>query len=439
MDKEFASKQSLEDVKKSIHDLSAEVKAGTGAMTETIEKMVNELVHKMPQFSGKSGLQYPVSTVGATPEIRRRAIVNQMPKELQIESDHLLILSKIMGCSPTETKSWHGFSGNLGDLKKALDSTTAGGVSEWVPTDLSANFFEFVRIDSVVAALFMTMPMPTSPFELPIGVGRISTFKHAEQTADTGQTLIPVGDVNSLSSKTTFTAQGHKSRVLFSKTIEEDSIVPLLPFVRAEMMKSMMEGREDAILNGDTAGTHQDSDVTSATDRRKLWLGLRAHALDQNFKTSLLTLNFSKLLDMRGNMGKYGASPRDLTYISGVVGMIKLLKLSEVVTVDKYGPQASILTGEVGKIGGIPFVLSGFQREDLNAVGVFETGKTRTALELVYRPGYAIGERRTLTVQLLTELYSDSDQDALITTERVDFQPIYPIAQNHTTELGIDL
>jgi len=50
-------------------------------------------------------------------------------------------------------------------------------------------------------------------------------------------------------------------------------------------------------------------------------------------------------------------------------------------TVDKYGQFATVLNGELGKIDGIPVIVSEKIRENLNASGVYDgTTTTKTLL-----------------------------------------------------------
>jgi len=264
----------------------------------------------------------------------------------------------------------------------------------------------------------------------------LKTFKQPENTANTGQTAIPVGDTASLSGNLTFTAVGHAACVLSSKNAEEDAIIPVLPFLQKELVAALAEGRADAILNGDTAGTHEDTDVTSAQDRRKICLGLRAMSNDNTYKSSLATFNMDTFRVPRAKMLKYGVKPSDLAYIVGITGFFKLLALKELTTIDKYGTMATILNGELAKLDGSPVVVDENIREDLTVGAVYGSGQTKSVMHVVYRPGFALGERSDYTMQLLKELYAMSQQDALIVSERFDFKPIYPIASNKTIWTG---
>jgi len=65
------------------------------------------------------------------------------------------------------------------------------------------------------------------------------------------------------------------------------------------------------------------------------------------------------ILDALGNMGKYAANPSQImavcdvsTYLTGFLG------LTNVVTVDKFGPNAVVLTGQLAAYRGVPIVVS---------------------------------------------------------------------------------
>ena len=383
-----------------------------------------------------------------TPEKRADRIVKRMPVELRRELDDVYLLSKMLGKKPNQTKAWQDWKGQAHEYKKALDATTAGGVDEWVPTDFSSELYQMVRLEAVVAKLFRVVTMPSNPYTFPIALNRLKSFKHTEQTGNTGQTKVPVadsvdgasGDDIAWAGNFTLTAEGHGTRLLMSKDAQEDSIAPLLAEARAEIVRVLSEGHEDMMLNGDiVSGTHEDTDVTAANDRRKVFTGLRALANDNSYRRDLSTLNISNLRLMRSDVGKYGAKPSRLAYITGVKGWLRLIDLAEVTTVDKYGPGATILSGELAKLDGIPIVVSEWVREDLNASAVYAAGQTKTALYQVYTDGYIIGERRQASIQLLKELYAESDQDALVVRERIAFRDTYPVASNKTIRLGANI
>lgn len=428
-----ASKEQVDDLCKKVADLTELAQKKTEGYEETVRTLIKDVLSNHPGMTPDRKIQFADNTPRG-----EEAILDSMPAELQKEADDMFLISKILKTNPKSLKRWGGFERKLGDFKKALDTATTGQGQEWVPTGFTNQLYELVRLETKVAALFPQIIMPTNPYKLPIQIGRLQTYKHAEQTADSGQTTIPVSDVNSLTGNTVLTAVGHAAYVLCSKDIEEDSIVPILPFLRAEIITALAEGREDCIVNGDTSGT-DDSDISSASDRRKMWTGLRRMANSNSYTADLSELSFTNFNNLlRAPMKKYGVNPANLAIITGIKGYCSMLNMREVTTVDKYGPSATILSGELGKLGGVPIVVSEWIREDLTAAGVYGSGQTKTVIHLVNRNSYAVGVRREASVQLLVEKYADSDQDALKTRERVVFSPIFATTEK-TGYLGVNV
>lgn len=434
----------MDEVVKSVRELADAVKTvneRNQALPEKLMEGIKELVQKAPNPTPRS-----VEFASGAPVAERaeQEIIGSMPKELRQNIDEMFLLSNILKKPVTELKSWSKWTNKAREFKKALDTATGAQGGDWVPTNFSSELFEFVQLESRVPALFRTIAMPSNPYKIPVGLARINTYKQPEQTADTGQTKIPVGDGSNIGN-TTLTAIGHAARVLASMEVDEDSIVPILPWLVRDIAKAIAEGREDFILNGDSAGTHEDSDIgAGSTDhRRRIALGLRAAANDggATYKLDMGTFSLANLRALRVKMGKYGVNPADLAIIVGPTGYSKLLGLTEVVTMQNFGNNATTVTGSLGNVDGIPVVVSGFVRENLNTSGVYDgTTTTKTVLNLVYRPGWVLGERRsTNSVQILKELYAESDQIAVVTRERVTFKDIYPTASNITTGLGYNI
>ena len=425
----------IDEIMKTVKDATDAVEnAPKGQTKEEIKALVEETLKSV--LANHPGLT-PKRTLEFGDGLNTKdAILATMPKEVATECDKIAILSTLLNVKPQNLKSWGGFMRVAGDFKKAMDTAAATEGGNWVPTDLSNQLMEFVRLEAKVAALFPTINMPSNPYELPIQLGRFTSYKHSEQTANTGQTKMTKNVSSGTTGKITFTAVPHAVEVLASDELTEDSIIPMIPFLQKEIVTALAEGREDAILNGDDAGTHQDTNVTAAADRRKLWLGLRAMSLDQSYSRELATFTLSNLRLARADMGKYGIKPSDLAWVVSISAYLKLIDLDGVTTVDKYGPSATILTGELGKIDGIPIIVSEWQQQNLTSVGIYGASGTKTVMNLVYRPGFAMGTRATADIRVLRELYTESAQIALIARERIHWRDLYAIASNRTTNLA---
>lgn len=425
-------REEFDNLAKLVKDTAEEVKKGRSEALDSMKAALKEALANHPGMTPERKFVPPDYAPSQEEEI-----VGALPKELHQDVDNALLLSAITGRKVSELKYWKRAQRKLEPALKAISATGSTGYgSDWVPTMFSPTFREMVRVAGKVVPLFPVIPMPSNPYKLPIEIGRMTSYKVAENTGDTGQTAVPKGDASTLTGATTLTAAAHASMVLISKDAQEDSIIPMLPLLSQRLPQVLAEGREDALVNGDTAETHEDTDTTAANSRRKLVLGLRAMANDNNYKVDLSTLNLTNFRKMRKGMGKHGIMPKDLAYIVSLAGFFELVSLGEVTTIDKYGQFATVLNGELGKIDGSPIVVSEFIREDLTTGAVYGSGQTKTVMHAVNRNGLVVGERSEYTFQMLKERYAENLQDALLVHERFDFKPLFPIASNKVTYMG---
>src|SRR5262249_43416370 len=151
-----------------------------------------------------------------------------------------------------------------------------------------------------------------------------------------------------------------------------------------ELTEYLAADFEDCLINGDTTGTHQDSDVTASNDPRKNFSGLRKLAISAA-KTDLANAAPTVANSVRVNrkkMGKYGVRADQLAHIVSMNAYVQLLADTSLLTLEKYGPNATILTGELGRVDGAPVIVSEYVRADLNASGVYD-GTTTNRSEVL--------------------------------------------------------
>jgi HK97 family phage major capsid protein len=422
---------------------------------ETVETIAAELIEKQaaanPQLRrreagipddgnavdvlGKQGAErlYAIQSRPAKTVARMIGRPEADVRAFQEASDSLVLLQAVMAeqakdsGQPFNVQESRFYQEEFLPLAQAMDTATATEGAEFLPRELSPNLIERVNLELRVAALFPMIPMPTNPYDVPgRPVSRQKLGSAAENTADTGQTgfhkLTPA------TRKVTLTAKKFAGEALVSKEAEEDLLIPMLPFMQEELVDYMAADIEDAITNGDTAGT-QDTGWAS-DDPRKNFDGLRKSALAAaKIDGAGATLSVALLRGNRKAMGKYGVSPQKVAHVLSINAFIEILSDTALLTLEKYGPQATVLTGELGKVDNIPVIVSEYVRADLNATGVFDNvTKTKTEAITVFRPGWFQGERRGLTVQVLRELYAEYDQDAILVSLRRAFAPRFPIA-----------
>jgi HK97 family phage major capsid protein len=370
-------------------------------------------------------VQMPAARAAAVTRIREDDIL-----ELQQASDNMAMLGAIFEKQGRDITQSAYYREEWAPLLQAMDTATTAEGIEYVPRELSAQVIERINLQLRVAALFPTIPMPTPTYDVPgMPVARTRLGKHSEQTADTGQTKYTA--VTPGTRKITLTAAKFAGRALISRELEEDSILPMLAWLREELVDYIAADLEDCILNGDTTGTHMDSDTTASDDPRKNWNGLRK-LIASGFKSDVAAVPTvaNTIRVNRKKMGRYGVQPGNLAHICSMSDYLQLLADPSVITMEKYGPLATIVQGELAKVDGSPIIVSEYLRQDLNATGVYDgTTTTKTQLLTVNQRGYLLGERRGVTVRVLQELYDESDQDALTISRRMAFAGRYPTTE----------
>lgn len=326
------------------------------------------------------------------------------------------------------------------ELRKALKAMDLTLNADWVPTGMSAQLIDDIRLELRVANLFPTMTMPNraGSWDVPIQGARMAAYLVAENTADTGQTK--AGARTPSSAKMTFTAIKHALRILWSYEFDEDSILAVMPFVRSEMVAALAGSWDDAIINGDTAATHMDDPAySSATDVCKSFDGLRKTSGNSagDAAVDISTLSVANLRAIRKAMGKYGV--KDCTWVTSISGFIQMLSLTEVLTVDKFGGGATLLTGQLASLDGFPLIVSEYVREDLNASGVYDDStKTKTVVLLTNTKTFWNAQKPG---GILVETAKDieNQQNIVVASHRLDFKKTHTPTSGALVGVGYNL
>lgn len=304
----------------------------------------------------------------------------------------------------------------------AVASATAG--AEFQTMEFSARIVELVRIEQRVWSSFPTIQLPRSIFKQPIVTSDADAVLMAETTAQ--QTALNNVETAFATGLATWTCKKARARIQISEELTEDSLAPFLPIAAAQMARAIARAKDSAVLNGSITGTHEDVDITGA-HFDKAWLGLRRHSLTSTSNAQdCATFNDANLSIVRQNIGKYGIDPNALVWFVGIRTYVKqfLGALTNVQTVDKYGPAAAVLTGELAKYYGIPLVVSDKQRENTNAAGIYDGATTTKAIvTLANRNAWVGGEFGG--VRLVDQYDAGWDTNHVYAYHRCDFVPLY--------------
>lgn len=304
---------------------------------------------------------------------------------------------------------------------RAMDTDTSNEGVDWIPTGIGSSLHERVRASGKVAPLFQRITLPTNPWKWPLEGADATAYRVAEPTGDTAT---KVGASTPGTGAATFDAEIFGGRVLFSKSLEADSALAILPYVQRKLVQAFVDAEERAILDGDADGTHQDSDTNTAgaTDAAWAWDGLRKRALANAGASGGSALTVALLAARRADMDHYGLNPAEMAFIVPISSYYALVTDTNVITVDKFGPQATILNGQLGSLYGVPIIVSEHVRTNLNASGIHDNiTTTKTYALAVNRMEWVMGQRTPLALETDDSIYRETYQRVVVGFMRQDF------------------
>ena len=290
------------------------------------------------------------------------------------------------------------FDTRLGAKMKAITT-----VDQFL-SNFSSNIYTEMEQQLVIAPMFTRIAVDARNFRVPVADedtdGDVAQF--ASGTFATGisdHTNVPVTQQNTISA-VTFTPHKFMATTHLAKDEEEDTVLPLLGFLRASATRRMARAIDKALLRGTGALTGFNASptnaITAGTGYAAVFSGVVKLAADVTLRVQTGSASDkadpSDIASARSTIGKYGLQLGDqLVYLTTIEGYNNLVTTSDFRTVDKFGPNATYLTGSVGAVYGIPIQITEF----MDAVG--SSGNNIGVL--IYKPGFMIAERRGMEIE----------------------------------------
>lgn len=367
-------------------------------------------------------------------------------EEIQRANDQVILAQALLSAMKakgsavpelSQTKIWANFAHLRDELAKAMDTGTSGQGSQWVPTGMSQQIKELIMLQLKVRALFEEIQMPTNPYTWPFAAARgTSQVVSQSTTVTTAYTLTDASRAFyglTATGLTTFTAKKLRTLEVATREWEDDAVGAAMPWLVKQMVGSNADSWEDALQNGDTDASPIDADVTSlaagGTSPKVFVNGLREYALGLTTSACVDggSLSWETDLAALAKMGVYGGNPSRLARIFNWNSYLAFVKANkeQVVTLDKMGPNAFVLSGQLSQTNGIPNIISEFSRDDLDSTGVYTTSAdVLTQYLIVNRDAWMVGTRPGLGVE--RERLTPVDAELLVMFDRGDFQPMAP-------------
>ena len=294
-------------------------------------------------------------------------------------------------------------------------------------SNFSSNIYTEMEQQLVIAPMFNRLPVDAKTFRVPVADedtdGDVAMFRSGTYATGIGDTTnVPTSNQNSISS-VEFTPHKFMATTHLAKDEEEDTVLPLLDFLRQAATRRLARAIDKSILRGTGALTgftaSPTNSITAGTGYASVIEGITNLTGDASLTVATGSntdkVDPSDIAAARTQMGKYGLQlGNDLVYITSIEGYNNLVTTSDFRTVDKFGPNATYLTGSVGAVYGIPIAISEF----LDGVG---TAGNHLGV-LLYKPGFMIAERRGIEIE--SEYEPRQQVTAMYMSTRFDFKAL---------------
>lgn len=317
---------------------------------------------------------------------------------------------------------------------RAMDTAESGYGLQLVGAQYEAELWRAARAGDPLLAMIREIPMRFPTDTIPVD-GALPELRLLAESTASGATAYTESDTPS--SKATLTAKKFGINQLWSGELDEDSIIRYADFLREQLNRAAMHGLASSIYNGDTtnAGTGNINLDDANPDDTKHYLaydGIRHYWLVDaagQGKSMAAALDVKEIDRARGKLNgttddvdadfnniNWGASAADLAIVCDFDTYMNLLDLDAVATVDKYGPSATVVTGELGKYRGMRVFSPAYasKTEADGKASDTEASNTKGQLTVFNPQGFVRGSLRGLSLyfdrvqrtdQFLFELY----------------------------------
>lgn len=363
-----------------LQDIQKRVETGEKSFAEAIDGLRAELAEKNAELLAmqKSKMEFQEKQAAED-------------KVSYVEKEAAVLFAKATGKRLQETKAFENLVQKYG---------------AHVPSDkwenvVSTNLYEEIRRALVVAPRFRNIQMPgvTTMFPVNPEAGYANWVTTAQYGTVDSSGAAKTHALKELS----ITAHKLATKEFLTNEEEYDAIVALLPIVRDAMIRRMAKAWDKALLLGQ--GTSADP-IKGLTKYEA--------ALDNTTVAIANKVTVATLRKLRQNLGTWGLNPAQVAYFVTNDVYYDLLEDETFQTMDKVGPQATLITGQIGTVGNSPVIVT----------GELPAGKVNGQFGAiaVNTQNFMVGNYKTLNVE--SDYNVEYQSRLLVATLRTGFQQI---------------
>ena len=306
--------------------------------------------------------------------------------------------------------------------KASMDSTQSGAGQQLIGAQYVRDLWAAARAESRVFALLSSFEMTDPTAYLPVEADLPEMLLYSEATSSSASAN---ASVNTGSNRVSITASKLGFNQYWSGEMDEDSLIPFVPVLRQQLSVATAHYMDSLVLNGDTttAGTgnvNLDDAAPAATKHYLAFNGIRRAGLTDNTANSKNAggaLTYALLKEQQKRMRSdtylqdwgHPTNPTDLIYVCDPDTGDRAAMLDEVVSVDKFGPSATVITGQLARVGQSPLITSMAmsKTEADGKVSTTSANNTKGQVVAFNRNGFKVGFRRRVRVETFRDIKTD--------------------------------
>jgi len=283
----------------------------------------------------------------------------------------------------------------------------------FLPDPLAATFIDIVTEYNNFRKIFRSQPMTSRVKTIPKLLTGSKVYYQPSEASAARETSFTAGNIELVAKKL-------MSWMEISEETFEDSILDMRSLIRMVFARGMGEGEELAFLTGDVDHSSSATEPSGTPGYTETWFNRDSRlAFD-----GLLTIGIESGVDynVQGNctvdvfrqgiykLGRYGRQQPMLHTFLNPYSANQLLADDDLRTVDKYGPKATVLTGEIGEL---------FNKWKITQTDYIPEGYGVTT----HKDNVIIGDRRKIKFAEDAIIRNDSVEWAI--SERIAFEVEY--------------
>lgn len=328
-------------------------------------------------------------------------------------------------------------------VKDALAGAASGTGATMLPTETADEIIGIVYERNFMRSLFPAMPMSRRKINVPKLSGSVDFH---QQTLSMSEAGTAAGESRHATSEITLELKTMIANIPIGNYLVAYGVEGLMAVLRDDIASRLAFNEQSLLINGDTTSTSAYADningaydastntggvSATANDYLLLFNGLRKSATASAVAVGG-TFALSHLRTAIANLGVYADNRDDLAFIVPRNLEVQLMGLTELQTVDKYGPQAAVLSGEIGRIYGIRVFGTGVIGSNLDAAGIVPAAHTgdKTLAILTHIRSPLIGNPTIAERRFSIGFHDEPTKDrfVLIPKQDIAFNVRYPEA-----------